>query len=171
MNGLKTLGVIMHDNGVLLDTSFFLRFLNVEDSLFEKADKYYQYFLQKEFRLFISTISIAEFCVGGTIDQLPLKNLLIIPFNIDHAKKAGDLGRILYDARKSGELRISERPIIINDAKLFAQAEVESNIKFFVTSDSRSQSLYEAIKSKISINFSFIDIKTDHTEAFGILDF
>jgi len=130
MNGLKTLGVIMHDNGVLLDTSFFLRFLNVEDSLFEKADKYYQYFLQKEFRLFISTISIAEFCVGGTIDQLPLKNLLIIPFNIDHAKKAGDLGRILYDARKSGELRISERPIIINDAKLFAQAEVESNIKF-----------------------------------------
>jgi len=161
----------MHDNGVLLDTSFFLRFLNVEDSLFEKADKYYQYFLQKEFRLFISTISIAEFCVGGTIDQLPLKNLLIIPFNIDHAKKAGDLGRILYDARKSGELRISERPIIINDAKLFAQAEVESNIKFFVTSDSRSQSLYEAIKSKISINSSFIDIKTDHTEAFGILDF
>jgi len=58
----------MSENGVLLDTSFFLRFLNVEDPLFEKADKYYQYFLQKEFRLFISTISIAEFCVGGTID-------------------------------------------------------------------------------------------------------
>lgn len=95
---------------------------------------------------------------------------MIIPFNIDHAKKAGELGRILYDFRKSGKLIISERPIIINDAKLFAQAEVESNIKFFITSDSRSQSLYEAIKSKISINFSFIDIKTDHTEAFGILD-
>jgi len=161
---------MMPDDGVLLDTSFFIRFLNEEDPLFEKADKYYQYFLQKEFRLFISTISIAEFCVGGAIDQLPLKNLLILPFNIDHAKKAGELGRILYNVRKSGELIISERPIIINDAKLFAQAEVEPNIKYFVTSDSRSQSLYESIKSKISIKFSFIDIKTDHTEAFGILD-
>ena len=170
MNGLKTLGVMMPDDGVLLDTSFFLRFLNEEDPLFEKADKYYQYFLQKEFRLFISTISIAEFCVGGAIDQLPLKNLFIIPFNIDHAKKAGEFGRILHDVRKSGELIINERPIIINDAMLFAQAEVESNIKYFVTSDSRSQSLYESIKSKISIKFSFIDIKTDHTEAFGILD-
>ena len=108
--------------------------------------------------------------MGGAIDQLPLKNLLILPFNIDHAKKAGELGRILYDVRKSGELIINERPIIINDAMLFAQAEVESNIKYFVTSDSRSQSLYEAIKSKISIKFSFIDIKTDHTETFGILD-
>lgn len=95
---------------------------------------------------------------------------MIIPFNVDHAKKAGDLGRILYDVRKSGELIISERPIIINDANLFAQAEVESNINFFVTSGLRSQSVYEAIKSKISINFSFIDIKTDHAEAFGILD-
>jgi len=151
----------MPDDGVLLDTSFFLRFLNEEDSLFEKADNYYKYFLQKEFKLIISTISIAEFCVGGSIDQLPLKNLLVMPFNIDHAKKAGEFGRILYDFRKSGELVISERPIIINDAKLFAQAEVESNIKYFITSDS---------KSKINIKFSFIDIKTDHTEAFGILD-
>lgn len=161
---------MMPDDSVLLDTSFFLRFLNEEDPLFEKADKYYQYFLQKEFRLLISTISIAEFCVGGSIDQLPLKNLLVLPFNIDHAKKAGELGRILYDVRKSGELVISERPIIINDAKLFAQAEIESNIQFFVTSDSRSQSLYKIIKNKTSINFSFIDIKTDHREAFGILN-
>ncbi len=63
----------MMPEGVLLDTSFFLRFLNEEDPLFKNADKYYQYFLEKEFNLFISTISIAEYCVGGTIDQLPLK--------------------------------------------------------------------------------------------------
>lgn len=170
MSGSKTLEIMMPNDSVLLDTSFFLRFLNEEDPLFKNVDKYYQYFLQKEFRLLFSTISITEFCVGGSIDQLPLKNLLVLPFNIDHAKKAGEFGRILYDVRKSGDLLISERPIIINDAKLFAQAEVDSNIKYFVTSDSRSKSLYEAIKSKISINFSFIDIKIDHTEAFGVLD-
>jgi len=34
--------------GALLDTSFFLRFLNEKDELFKNADNYYQYFLQKE---------------------------------------------------------------------------------------------------------------------------
>lgn len=64
--------------GVLLDTSFFLRFLNEKDELFENADKYYRYFLQKGIKLFISTISIAEYCVGGTVEELPLKNLIVL---------------------------------------------------------------------------------------------
>lgn len=62
---------------VLLDTSFFLRFLNENDPLFTNADGYFRYFLEKEYSLMISTISVAEYCVGGTIDQLPLKNLKI----------------------------------------------------------------------------------------------
>jgi predicted nucleic acid-binding protein len=169
MNGLKILEVMMPD-GVLLDTSFFLRFLNENDDLFEKADKYYKYFLQKEFSLFISTISIAEFCVLGTVDELPLKNLLILPFNINHAKKAGELARSLYEVRKDSHLDAYPRPIIINDAKLFAQAEVEANIKFFVTSDSRSLKMYELLNDKCNLNFEFIDIKIDHTETFGILN-
>lgn len=34
----------------------------------------------------ISTISIAEYCTGGKIDELPLKFLQILPFNVQHAK-------------------------------------------------------------------------------------
>jgi len=162
--------VIMPETGVLLDTSFFLRFLNETDPLFEKADKYYQYFLSKDFKLYISTISIAEFCVGGSVDQLPIKNLLVIPFNINHAKEAGVFGRILYDARKEGQINIAERQIIINDAKLFAQAEVDSQIQFYVTSDSRSKTLFEIICAKRPLNFTFLDIHIEHSEAFGILN-
>ena len=51
--------------GVLLDTSFFLRFLNSADPLFKNADDYFRYFLKNDFSLFISTISVAEFCVGN----------------------------------------------------------------------------------------------------------
>jgi predicted nucleic acid-binding protein len=159
----------MHE-GVLLDTSFFLRFLNEKDDLFEKADKYYKYFIQKEFSLYISTISIAEFCVLGTADALPLKNLLILPFNFNHAKKAGELARFLYEARSTGELDLDPRPIIINDAKLFAQAQDEVNIKFYVTSDKRSLKMYELLKANCNLNFEFIDIKIDHTETFGLLN-
>ena len=156
--------------GVLLDTSFFLRFLNENDSLFSNADNYYKYFLQKEIRLFISTISIAEYCVGGTLDQLPLKNLVILPFNIEHAKKAGEFARILYTVRKENKLIVGERSIIINDAKLFAQAHTDTRINYYVTSDTRSSKLYDAIKDKTNINFALIDIRADHSETFGILD-
>lgn len=38
----------MTHNAVLLDTSFFLRFLNDKDPLFKSADGYFRYFLQNE---------------------------------------------------------------------------------------------------------------------------
>mgnify|MGYP005845513985 FL=1 len=157
--------------GALLDTSFFLRFLNEDDVLFENADKYYRYFLKKEIKLFIATISIAEYCVGGQLEELPLKNLLVLPFNIKHAEQAGEFGRILYEARKNKNLEVNERPIIINDAKLFAQAHIDERIKYFVTSDTRSINLYKNIISKTKLNFSVIDIKDNPSEVFGVLDF
>lgn len=155
--------------GALLDTSFFLRFLNENDELFNNANNYYKYFLQKEIKLFISTISIAEYCVGGKIDELPLKNLIVLPFNITHAEKAGEFGRILYEARKDKKLELDERPIIINDAKLFAQADTDKRINFYVTADSRSLSIYNTIKDKIKLDFIFIDIRNNYTDTFSIL--
>lgn len=53
----------MMPEGFLLDTSFFLRLLNENDPLFMNADDYFKYFLHNSLPLFISTISIAEYCV------------------------------------------------------------------------------------------------------------
>lgn len=156
--------------GALLDTSFFLRFLNENDELFQNADNYYRYILKKGIKLFISTISIAEYCVGGNIDQLPLKNLIVLPFNIQHAEKAGKFARILYEARKEKKLEVTERPIIINDAKLFAQAHTDERINYYLTADSRSSNFYKKIESIIKLNFNFIDIRTNYSETFGELD-
>lgn len=71
---------------VLLDTIFFLRFLNDNDPLFSNADNYFRYFLKKEITMVVSTIAVAEYCVGGEIHELPLKNLQILPFNLSHSK-------------------------------------------------------------------------------------
>ena len=154
----------------LLDTSFFIRFLNEKDKLFENADGYYQYFLSKEINLVISTISIAEFCVGGSVDQLPLKNLQILPFNINHTKRTGEFAKVLFDARKSGKVDFKERLLIPNDAKLFAQADVEPNIKYYITSDTESLKAFEIIKQQCNPKFNIIDISCKHTETFGTLD-
>ncbi len=47
-------------HSVLLDTSFFIRLLNDNDSLHKNARDYFKYFLENDITLKISTISIAE---------------------------------------------------------------------------------------------------------------
>ena len=89
-----------HRRAVLLDTSFFIRFLNDSDPLFKNADRYFRHFLQHEIDMMISTISIAEYCIGGNIHELPLKNLQIVPFNINHAQRTGEFAKIVFQAKK-----------------------------------------------------------------------
>jgi predicted nucleic acid-binding protein len=162
----------MSNESVLLDTSFFLRFLNDRDPLFKNADDYYNYFLSKGYNLIISTISIAEYCVKGKIDELPLKNIRVLPFNIDHAQKAGLFAREVFDMRNTGQIQINPRTVIPNDTKLFAQAEVESGIRYFASSDSESKKVYSILKSSNdhSLSFDLIDISQSQKDYFQLLD-
>lgn len=159
----------MH-KAVLLDTSFFLRFLNDSDPLFKNADGYFRYFLQKELTMVISTVSIAEYCVGGDVHELPLRNLQIVPFNLDHAKRAGELAKTVFEARKNEKLVVTNRNIIPNDTKLFAQADIEKNIEFYISSDSESYKIYKVIKERLNPKFQFIDLNTPYNQTFGVLD-
>ncbi|MEA5108945.1 hypothetical protein SDC9_14812 [bioreactor metagenome] len=159
----------MTHKAVLLDTSFFIRFLNDSDPLFKNADGYFRYFLQKEITMMISTISIAEYCVGGDVHELPLRNLQIVPFNLDHSKRTGELARIVF--QNKGKLKLKERNIIPNDTKLFAQADCEKAIEFYVSSDNESLKIYNFLRQESIPKFQFIDLKTPYNETFGLLDF
>lgn len=158
----------MNKNAVLLDTSFFLRFLNEADPLFKNADGYFRYFLQKEIEMVISTISIAEYCVVGNINELPLKNLRILPFNLNHAKKTGEFAKIVFENKN--KLDLSKRSIIPNDSKLFAQADSEASIQFYLSSDAESQKIFKLLKESAHPKFQFIDLNTIYSDTFGILD-
>lgn len=152
-----------------LDTSFFIRFLNDEDPLFKNAMEYYKYFISKEIKMFISTISIAEYCTGGTIDELPLRNLAILPFNLNHSIKTGEIAKLVFTNK--GRLKLKERNIIPNDSKLFSQADVEANIIYYLSSDSESFKIYNLLKDENSqLRFSFIDLNIPPNEYFGYLD-
>ena len=160
---------MMH-RSALLDTSFFLRFLNDKDPLFKNADSYFRYFLRKEIVMMISTISIAEYCVGGDIHELPLKNLQIVPFNIDHAKKAGAFAKTIFENKDKDGLKVKERRIIANDTKLFAQADVEGAVDYYLSSDTESHKVFELLKKHSTTKFQFIDLHTPCSETFGELD-
>jgi len=158
----------MTHRAVLLDTSFFLRFLNDSDPLFKNADGYFRYFLQQEISMMISTISIAEYCVGGDVHELPLKNLQVVPFNLDHSKRTGEFAKIAFQNRKS--LNLKERNIIPNDTKLFAQADTEKAVEFYLSSDTESLKIYKLLTQHTNPRFQFIDLNVPYSQTFGILD-
>ncbi len=155
---------------VLLDTSFFIRLLNQNDPLHLNAIGYYKYFLDRRIRLKISTISIAEYCVVGLVEELPLLNMEIIPFNQDHAQKTGEFAKILFMENKVLLNKLKPRAIIPNDSKLFAQADLDVTITHFVTSDARSQNTWSTIRNKLNPKFDVIDISVPHHQIFGLLD-
>jgi len=157
-------------HSVLLDTSFFVRLLNDEDSLHTNAKGYFRYFLEKEITLKVSTISIAEYCVKGQIDELPLRNIQIIPFNLDHAKKTGNFAKAIFEENKISQDKLIPRAIIPNDSKLFAQADLDISITHFVTSDRRSKKTFSALSKRIAPKFEIIDISTPYHEVYGVLD-
>lgn len=154
---------------VLLDTSFLIRLLSKNDPLHQNAVDYYRYFLEKEIPMYVSTITIAEYCVDGDISELPLRSVRIIPFNIQHAPLAGCFAKVLYSARKANDISVDNRRIIPNDVKLFAQAECTPDVKYFVTSDTKSSKLIAKISEQNRVSFEHMDIHESYAERFGIL--
>jgi len=157
-------------HSVLLDTSFFIRLLNDEDPLHKNAKDYYKYFLEKEIILKVSTITIAEYCVIGELDDLPLKNIQIIPFNLDQAQRTGEFAKIIFNENKVAKEKLSPRAIIPNDSKLFSQADLDNTITHFVTSDARSKKTLNTLKKGTHPKFEIIDISTPYNLTFGVLD-
>lgn len=157
-------------DGVLLDTSFIIRLLNKKETLHKNACGYFQTFREKEIPLKISTISIAEYCVIGEKSEIPFKYIQVIPFNLDHAEIAGKYAYIIFQNKKVKD-ELQPRPVILNDAKLFAQAHLDPEISHFVTSDKRSLKILSTIKSKSAARFDLIDIHTPYYEQFGELPF
>lgn len=155
---------------VLLDTSFFLRFLNESDPLFFNADSYFRYFLHEKYDLVISTISIAEYCSGGDIAELPLRNLQILPFNLNHGKRTGEFAKIAFLARRDKALELRERLLIPNDTKLFSQADSEDYIEYYLSSDTESLKIFNVLNASLKLNFQFIDLNKKYTTEFGLLD-
>lgn len=161
----------MKHKSVLLDTSFFIRLLNDEDPLHQNAKGYFKYFLENEIVLKVSTITIAEYCVIGAIEDLPLRNIQIIPFNLDQAKRTGEFAKVIFTANKTSGEKLKPRAIIPNDSKLFAQADLDKSITHFVTSDARSQKTLATLKKVINPHFDIIEISTPYSQTYGVIDF
>lgn len=104
----------------LLDTSFLITLANPARANHVAAKAYYREALQRGVPLYLSAIVASEFQVGQAVTDLPLRNLEVLPFNIDHAMMAGLL---LRDLRRDAT---DDRAAVKDDIKLIAQAVCES---------------------------------------------
>ncbi len=97
----------MSEKGIMLDISFFVRLLDKTGPLHANALGYFKYFLENDYEIFISTIAVAEYCVKGKLEELALINLRILPFNMKHGTRAGQIAKLVFEHKN--KLQLSQR--------------------------------------------------------------
>ncbi len=138
---------------ILLDTSFLITLLSEERENHNVALQYYKYCLDNNYPLFLSTICISEYCLKGRIEELPLDDLIVLPFNADDAIKSADLNFKNYIENDS------TRIVVKDDFKLIGQAEVR-NCDLLLTGDKNTLFRYvKKLKSAGKIKLDAITLE------------
>ena len=82
-------------------------------------------------------------------------------------KRTGAFAKLVF--QNKNKLKLNERNIIPNDTKLFAQADTEASIAYYLSSDTESLKIYHLLKEHTRPAFQFIDLNTSYGETFGVL--
>ena len=107
-------------NSVLLDTSFLITFSDPTRANHAAAVQYYRECVQRQAPMYLSTIVISEFQVNQAINDLPLRNFVVLPFNVDHAMRCGLIIRSMVRDPEDDRVRVKD------DFKLVAQCDCET---------------------------------------------
>lgn len=153
---------------ILLDNSFVMRLLKADDEYHNNVVEYFQYFLEKNIILYLSTIVISEYSVADNPDNLLALNAFqILEFDYFDAKISGDFFAILKDNKDLRENE--ERKVIINDLKLFAQIQ-NRQIDAFITKDRKALSkMIIPLKENRDLNFEYLDLTIPLKDRLGLL--
>lgn len=152
---------------VLLDNSFVTRLLKSDDPFHLNVVDYFQYFLENNIILYLSTIVISEYAVADNPDNLlALNSFQLLEFDYGDAKIAG---QFFAHLKEDTELRnIEERKVIINDLKLFAQIH-NREIDAFISKDRKALSkMIKPLKNQ-GLNFQYLDLTVPLKEKLGKL--
>lgn len=119
------------ESGVLADTSFLISLVKPAEANHAAAVSYYKACIEKQVPMYLSTIAASEFAMRQSVLDLELRNFIVLPFNIDHAMKAGHLWNALTRDHKDS------KAVVKDDLKLIAQCTCEG-IGHVLTGDERT---------------------------------
>lgn len=156
--------------GVLCDTSFLVCLNRPSEALHGHARGYLKFLMAAQSPLYVSTIALAEYAVRDRIENLPMRYLRVLPFNIDHAQRAGEFANVVFSKRDQIPADASVRVIIPNDTKMFAQAGVSPAITHYLTADQKCEKVLDVLKSNGGIGFELLPLRIPCHQAFGELN-
>lgn len=156
--------------GVLCDTSFLVCLTRPTEALHRHARGYLKHLMAAQAPLYVSTIALAEYSVRDLIAHLPMRYLRVLPFNIDHAQRAGEFARIAFSKRDQLPADPMQRVIIPNDTKMFAQADRTQTITHYLTADQKCEKVNRLIRAETQVEFEILPLDIPHHQAFGQLD-
>jgi len=144
---------------VLLDTSFLITLLNNARSHHKTATDYFYHWTTNKVRLYASTIVIAEYSVKGKLADMVMQHLVVLPFNYDHALKAGELVAAQTEAKKnkSWPQAGNERDAVKDDIKLFAQAHLTNSL-LLATADEGMPQLVDFFRWQGRVKFEILPL-------------
>ncbi len=122
-------------NSLLVDTSYLI---TLSDSTRERhgvALTYFKACIDRRVPMFLSSIVVSEYQVRQAINDLPLRNFIVLPFNIDHAMACGLLVRSMPRDAADDRVRVKD------DFKLIAQCQCEG-ISHVLTEDASTLTKY-----------------------------
>lgn len=122
-------------NGVLLDTSFLISFSDPARPHHAAALSYFRECVRRQIPIYLSAIVISEFQVKQAINDLPLRNFVVLPFNVDHAMKCGLMIRNMARDPEDDRVRVKD------DFKLLAQCDCEG-ISHLISEDASTLAKY-----------------------------
>ncbi len=120
---------------MLLDTSFLISLSDPAREHHAAAQKYFRACIDRRVPMYLSSIVISEFQVRQAINDLELRNFIVLPFNIDHAMACGLLVRAM--PRDAGDDRVRVK----DDFKLIAQCQCEG-VSHVLTEDASTLTKY-----------------------------
>lgn len=120
---------------VLLDTSFLISFADPLRPHHDAALGYYRECVRRQVTMYLSTVVISEFQVKQAINDLPLRNFMVLPFNIDHAMRCGLIIKSMTRDHDDDRVRVKD------DFKLVAQCNCEA-ISHLLTEDASTLAKY-----------------------------
>lgn len=120
-------------DGVLLDTSFLISWVNPKRPNHLTARRYFDYFVADSVLMHLSTIVAAEFHLKQPVHDLPLEAFQIQPFGLRAAMAAAELEQ----KRVPEPDPATSRAALKDDMKLIGQAKAAS-IAYIITDDEQS---------------------------------
>lgn len=104
--------------------------------------------------MYLSTVVISEFQVKQAINDLPLRNFMVLPFNIDHAMRCGLIIKSMTRDHDDDRVRVKD------DFKLVAQCNCEA-VSHLLTEDESTLAKYLNRASQAGLASVKVDLLRD----------